>query len=99
MKLCPNCNTEIEDNFEFCWKCNYSLTEGKVLDFYESDKGRSIDCMRCGVRLIYSGNYKFHEGHRSGFFGNMFELFVNRESFDLYVCPKCGKVEFYVPGE
>ena len=33
----------------------------------------------------------------TGLFGNLFELFQNRESFDLYVCPKCGKVEFFIP--
>lgn len=30
----------------------------------------------------------------TGVLGNLFELFQNREAFDLYVCPKCGKVEF-----
>lgn len=29
--------------------------------------------------------------------GNIFEIFLNRESFDLYLCPKCGKVEFFSP--
>ena len=28
----------------------------------------------------------------------MGELFVNRESFDVYVCPRCGRVEFFVDG-
>ena len=40
---------------------------------------------------------EFHEGMNTGIFGNLFELFQNREAFDLYVCPKCGKVEFFVP--
>jgi hypothetical protein len=25
-------------------------------------------------------------------------LFVNREHFDVYVCPRCGRVEFFVDG-
>ncbi len=41
------------------------------------------------------GNFKFHEGSRYGIFGNLLEIFENRESFDLYVCSKCGKVEFF----
>jgi hypothetical protein len=49
------------------------------------------------VPLVFSGNYKFHEGTRMGLLGNNFELFVNRESFDIYVCPDCGKLEFYAP--
>lgn len=98
MKNCPNCNEEIIDNFEVCWNCNYSFSENKVIDFKEiTETDRDIDCLRCNIKLIYAGNYKFHEGPRAGVLGNLFELFVNKESFDLYVCPKCGKVEFYTP--
>ena len=100
MKACPHCNAEIEENFEICWNCNYSLTEKRIISFAEETEinKKEIDCLRCGIKLLYSGNYNFHEGNRYGVFGNLFELFVNKESFDIYVCPKCGKVEFYVPG-
>jgi hypothetical protein len=47
--------------------------------------------------MINQGNYKFHEGTRIGFFGELFELFTTRESFDLNECSNCGKVEFYLP--
>lgn len=98
MKICPNCHEEVEDNFEICWKCNYSFTDGKILDLESADDaGRVIDCLRCHVRMVYSGEYKFLEGTRLGALGNLFELFQNREVFDLYVCPKCGKVEFFSP--
>lgn len=98
MKICPNCHEEVEDNFEICWKCNYSFTDGKILDLESADDaGRAIDCLRCHVRMAYSGEYKFLEGTRLGALGNLFELFQNRETFDLYVCPKCGKVEFFSP--
>jgi Zn finger protein HypA/HybF involved in hydrogenase expression len=99
MKNCPNCNVEIEDSFEICWNCSYSLTENRIIDFEKelAVQKKAIDCIRCGVKLLYSGYYQFHEGKRLGVLGNLFELFVNRESFDIYVCPKCGKVEFYVP--
>ena len=95
---CPNCQSEIEENFDVCWNCNYSISEEKIITFKESAKGnREIDCLRCNIPLIYSGEYKFHEGTRTGLLGNVFELFINREKFDLYICPKCGKVEFYSP--
>ncbi len=98
MKNCPSCNSEIEDNFELCWNCNYSLTENRVVDIKDLTQGnREIDCLRCNIPLIYSGKYKFHEGSRTGALGGIFALFVNREKFDLYTCPKCGKVEFYIP--
>jgi len=81
MKNCPNCNSEIEDNFELCWNCNYSLTENKIVEFKDDSvtEVKNIDCLRCHVPLIYSGNFKFHEGTRLGIFGNIFEAFINRE--------------------
>ena len=98
MKICPQCNEEVEDSFEICWNCNYSFTENRVIEPEEMPFGnRSLECTHCHVKLVFSGNYKFHEGTRLGVLGNIFEAFVNRESFDIYVCPKCGKVEFYTP--
>lgn len=98
MKHCPNCNVEIEQGFDLCWNCCYSFTEKQVIKPEEiEDNHKSIDCLRCNTKLLYSGNYNFHEGKRVGVFGNLFELLVNKENFDIYVCPKCGKVEFYIP--
>lgn len=101
MKICPKCHEEVEDSFEICWNCNYCFPDDKILDMTQAEEGddaaRSIDCLRCQVEMVYSGKYKFHEGMNAGVFGNFFELFQNRESFDLYVCPECGKVEFFVP--
>lgn len=98
MKNCPNCNSEVLDNFDLCWNCNYSFSDNKIVDIKDVENGsRDLDCLRCKVPLIYSGIYKFHEGARAGAFGNLFELFVNRESFEIYLCPKCGKVEFFAP--
>ena len=100
MKNCPNCKSEVEDNFNLCWNCNYSFSENKVVEFEDIEDKQSvkeIDCLRCKVPLGFSGNFKFHEGTRFGVFGNVFEAFTNRESFDLYICPKCGKVEFFSP--
>lgn len=97
MKTCPNCQSEIEENFDVCWNCNYSIIEKKIMDFDSMVDTKEIDCLRCNVPLVYSGEYKFHEGTRTGLLGNIFELFTNREKFQLYTCPKCGKVEFYLP--
>lgn len=98
MKICPKCHEEVEDSFEICWNCNYSFPDGEILDVTQDDDNeRSLDCLRCHVKMVYSGKYEFHEGMNTGFFGNLFELLQNREAFDLYICPKCGKVEFFVP--
>jgi len=134
MKTCPNCHSEVEDNFELCWSCQYSFTDAEVLadkefklicpacnaeidaslnfclfckqdlnSIIELDKNlnpgpvKEIECLRCRIPMSYNGNVRFHEGTRMGAFGDLFELFTNRESFDLYFCPKCGKVEFFLP--
>ena len=134
MKTCPNCNSEVEDNFDICWNCQYSFFDHKVLvdnDFGQICPGcksevdsklkfcpyckcdlavgntlenqgvpgpvKQINCLRCQIPMSFNGNFKFHEGTRMGAMGDLFELFTNRESFDLYFCPKCGKVEFFLP--
>ncbi len=134
MKICPNCNAEVDDHFELCWNCQYNFSDGNVVndsEFVEvcpvcnaevnaylhfcpyckadlksgTEAGsqgvpgpvKQIDCLRCKVPMSFSGNFRFHEGTRMGAMGNLFELFTNRESFDLYFCPQCGKVEFFLP--
>lgn len=99
MKHCPNCQAEVESNFNLCWKCNYSFTENCIVEIYEEAKGsRTINCLRCpDIQLLFAGNFKFHEGPRIGVLGSGFEIFQNRESFDIYLCPKCGKAEFFSP--
>ncbi|MEX2430334.1 MAG: hypothetical protein WD645_00265 [Dehalococcoidia bacterium] len=55
-------------------------------------------CPRCDTNLTYLGTREFHEGTRWGLLGNLAELLVNKESFDMYVCPRCGRVEMFVDG-
>ncbi len=57
-----------------------------------------LQCPRCGVELDYVGTKKFHEGTRWGVLGELGELFVKKEHFDVYVCPRCGRVELFVDG-
>lgn len=96
--ICPKCNSEVESSFSYCPKCRYCLVEGMNEREQMSQNIKRVGCLRCKVVLSYNGNYRFHEGTRVGALGNLFELFTNRESFDLYSCPNCGKVEFFLPG-
>lgn len=57
-----------------------------------------ITCPRCRRQLDYVGTKAFHEGTRWGVLGDLGELFVNKERFDVYCCPRCGRVEFFVDG-
>lgn len=57
-----------------------------------------ITCGRCYEPLEYVGRKRFHEGTNWGVLGELGELFVKRQHFDVYVCPRCGRVEFFVDG-
>lgn len=57
-----------------------------------------LSCARCDRPLDFVGTKKFHEGRRWGLLGELGELFVKREHFDVYVCPRCGRVELFVDG-
>ena len=58
-----------------------------------------ISCPRCETALDYVGTKKFHEGTLTfDVLGGFMELFKNREQYDVYVCPRCGRLEFFVDG-
>lgn len=57
---------------------------------------KTLMCLRCQHKLDFAGSKAFHEGARWGIIGDLGELFVNRERFDVYCCPGCGHVEFFV---
>lgn len=57
-----------------------------------------IACPRCNETLEHLGTKRFHEGTNWGALGELGELFVKRERFDIYACPRCGRVEFFVDG-
>jgi len=96
--ICPKCTAEIEPALNYCPNCHYNLSEINRENGIIPQGPKSIECLRCKVPLNYQGNFRFHEGTRLGAFGDLFELFTNRESFDLFSCPNCGKVEFFLPG-
>ena len=57
-----------------------------------------MQCPRCDRALQFVGTKRFHEGTRWGLLGELGELFVNREQFDVYVCQRCGRVELFIDG-
>jgi len=52
-------------------------------------------CLRCKERLEYTGKKRLHAGDNWGVIGNIGELMVEQLSLDMYVCPQCGRVEFF----
>ena len=88
MWQCPKCGEQHDEQFKSCWKCAGESKPPAV---------NPLRCPRCPADLEFVGTKRFHEGADGGFIGGG-ELFVNRESFDVYVCPRCGRVEFFVDG-
>jgi hypothetical protein len=75
-----------------------AITASANFDNIEEGSETDMNCLRCfNTKMIYNGTERFHAGSNSApfLFGNLGELFVNKQLFDLYYCPKCGKVEFY----
>lgn len=59
-------------------------------------------CPNCKVTLQYIDTKDFHEGGGSPkshfFFGGWAELSEGRITFDIYYCPRCGRVELFLDG-
>jgi Zn finger protein HypA/HybF involved in hydrogenase expression len=133
MKICPNCQSKVDDNFDLCWNCQFSFSENRIVqtdEFSEicpqcgikvdltdefcsschfelaikssADKinnqygDREFSCFRCMIPMLFKGNTDFN--------GNFYfkphilnQFFNTRENFDLYFCPKCGKIELFIP--
>ncbi|MBK8974659.1 MAG: hypothetical protein IPM29_01920 [Planctomycetes bacterium] len=102
MWTCRTCNVEIDDDtWDTCWKCTSprDLSEAEVRQRQER-LARMQSCLRCEARLEYLGTRQFHVGGgRLDFWlGDLGELFVGRERYDVYMCRTCGKIEFFVDG-
>ena len=109
---CSKCGESVEDTFDVCWKCGnaWDGVQGSPAQAAPADEapvpstdprpdsGNPIACARCHQSLQYVGRKRFHEGTNWGILGEIGELFVKREHFDVYVCPRCGGVEFFVDG-
>jgi hypothetical protein len=99
-KVCGETNDE--KDFALCWKCSspMDLTDHQAARLREKRSASCLSCPRCETGMRYAGLKKFHEGTRGwGFWlSDLGELFVGREAYDVYVCPRCGKVELFVDG-
>jgi len=110
MWTCPKCSESLDDAFNECWKCGTFKDGAEDPGFAKraavtrapeqpSDGSKHpMLCPRCEETLEFVGTKKFHEGTRWGALGDIGELFVKKESFDVYCCPRCGRVELFVEG-
>ncbi|WP_223266907.1 hypothetical protein [Luteimonas gilva] len=106
--ICSNCREKVDSDFDACWNCGTHRDGSPArADFVRDDApapdvtrpvSRDLRCLRCNGTMHVVGRKQFHEGSRALPFllGELGELFVNRESFDVFACGNCGKVELFV---
>jgi len=56
----------------------------------------NIDCPRCDTRMKSAGEAQLHEGSLAGGLVTQGLATMNYFTVQVEICPKCGKVEFYV---
>jgi len=105
MENCPECNKEVPQEFDICWNCSFNFTTREKEGFIsenikykpEQIKAKKLNCLRCKTTMKFEQTIKLHEGTNWGAIGEIGHLFTNKESFDLYLCPNCEKIEFFAP--
>jgi hypothetical protein len=105
---CLNCNDQVDERYEVCWKCQH-YRSGQVAPGFStveiedpaqaealSTKWSDKNCVACKCELTYVGRKEFHEGMRWGALGDLAELFVSNTALEMYFCPTCRRVEFFM---
>ena len=59
---------------------------------------RKTKCLRCDARMKFGMQQKFQMGQTSFLLGDWSNLMAGSLELEVWFCPKCGKVEFFVPG-
>ena len=105
---CLKCKEQVGQQYEVCWNCQHdrsgqvppTFLSLEVEDQAQADalsnKWRDKQCVQCERRLAYIGRKEFHEGMRWGALGDFGELFVSHTELEMYFCPTCRRVEFFV---
>jgi hypothetical protein len=97
---CPNCRHALEPQFDECWDCGYVRGSGGDETLREPTPGSDpITCVTCMLGLDFIGTKQFHVGPRGPFvLGEMGEFLIDRDRFDVYECPRCGRIELFMDG-
>ena len=60
---------------------------------------KKLTCLRCGEKMRFLGAEKIQLGKMGWFSGNWDNLVSGALKTNIYVCPKCRKLEFYLDYE
>lgn len=55
-----------------------------------------MKCLRCESEMVLKCTEKIQLGE-AGLFGNWNNVFAGALEVEIYICDKCGKVEFFYP--
>jgi len=91
MWTCSKCGEKHEDQYDSCWKCRHSRTGEPPPP--PPPPPPPLKCLRCSTDLDWVGTKRFHEGTAEAP-----PLFPHVESYDVFVCPRCGRAEFFAEG-
>lgn len=83
MKNCLNYASSVEEHFDL-----------QELTVIKSKK--EMECLRCGVPIENSEKYNYQEKNRVEYIGNIMKFLENGKTFDIYHCPNCRNVEFFI---
>lgn len=99
---CPTCGEQVPGEWIVCTQCGddpASSPRPATMEGTGTPAYPPASCLRCSAPMRSMGQLRLHEGTRAWpfLFGELGELFVNRESFETFACEACGKVEFFMP--
>lgn len=58
---------------------------------------RRLECLRCGSQMQFLLREKFQKGESGPWVGNLNFNFRGGFDMEVYNCPRCGKLEFFLP--
>lgn len=56
---------------------------------------RDMECLRCDSKMKFLKSEKIQLGQAGWFLGDLPHLISGGMEVDIYVCPACGKIEFF----
>jgi hypothetical protein len=109
MWKCALCQEDVEDGLKVCWNCQTDKSgvlstepapdggdEDAELKRFLNRKHSPKSCAVCHTALKFAGTKEFHEGTNFGILGDFGELFIQSTGLEMYVCPTCWRVEFFL---
>ena len=60
---------------------------------------RNLVCLRCGAKMSFTSHELIQLGETGLLLGDLPNLIAGSLEVDIYLCPECGKLEFYYSKE